>query len=102
MITAATLTPILWILTGIALLSFVVLGRAARRPPRIGSLTERTMIAFVIFVLGGVSSVLRYNTDTGFSLFPQQVAALTFAITILVILLIHAAWLVRWYQGKLG
>lgn len=102
MITAATLTPILWILTGIAFLSFVVLGRAALRPPRIGSLTERTLIAFVIFALGLVGSVLRYNTDTGFSLMPQQVAALIFALTVLVILLIPPAWLFRWYQGKLG
>lgn len=102
MITAATLTPLLWVLTLVAGISFLVLGNAARKPPRIGSLTERTLIAFVIFALGLVSSVIRLNTDTGFSLFPQPVASLSFAITILVILLIPAAWLVRWYQGKLG
>lgn len=100
--TAATLTPLLWALTILAWCSFVVLGRAAVQRPRIGALTERTVIAFIIAVLGTVSSLLRSNTDSGFALFPAQVAALIFAVTILVVLSVPTAWLVLWFTNRLG
>jgi hypothetical protein len=101
-VTAAQLTPLLIMLTAAAWTSFVVLGRAAYRKPRIGALTERTFIAFVLAVLGSISCVLRYNTDSGLSLFPLPVAALLFASTMLVVLAIPTAWLVLWLLGRLG
>lgn len=100
--TAATLTPILWLLTVGAWGSFIVLSWAAFSGTRVGSLTERTFIAFVLAMLGTVGSVLRYNTDSGFSLMPIQVATLVFAVTILIVLLIPTAWLVMWFFGRLG
>ena len=100
--TAATLTPILFLLTVGAWSSFFVLGRAALRPPRIGALTERAFIALVIAVLGTVSSALRYNTDSGFTIVPQPVAALIFACTMLVVLAIPTVWLALWLLGRLG
>ena len=99
---AAALTPILWTLTVAAWASFIVLSWAAFGGSRIGALTERTFIAFIIAVLGTVASVLRHNTDTGFSMFPQPVAALIFAITMLTVLAIPVAWLVMWFTGRLG
>lgn len=100
--TAAALTPLLILLTAGAWTSFFVLGRAAFQRPRIGALTERTFIAFVLAVLGTISSLLRYNTDSGFALFPQPIAALLFASTMLVVLAIPTAWLVLWLLGRLG
>lgn len=100
--TAAALTPLLWLLTTFAWASFLVLSWAAFRGARIGALTERTFIAFVLACLGTVSSLLRYNTDSGFALFPQPVAALIFAVTMLVVLLIPTVWLVAWFTGNLG
>ncbi len=99
---AASLTPLLIFLTLGSWTSFLVLGHAAFRRPRIGALTERTFIAFVLAVLGTVSSLLRYNTDSGFALFPQPVAALVFASTMLVVLTIPTVWLVLWLMGRLG
>ena len=99
---AATLTPIVWVLTGLAWVSFVVFVWAAFAGPRIASLTERTWIALLIALLGTVASLLRYNTDTGFSLFSQATATLLFAITILLVLAVPAAWLVLFVTGRLG
>lgn len=99
---AAALTPVLWLLTGFAWLSFLVLSRAAFHGVRIGALTERAFIAFVLAMLGTVGSVLRYNTDSGFSLMPMQAATVVFAVTILFVLLIPTAWLVMWLLGRLG
>ena len=99
---AAALTPVVWVLTTFAVASFLVLANAAHRRPRIGALTERAFIAGVLAFLGIVASILRHNTDTGFSIMPQPIAALLFAVTMLVVLAIPTAWLVLWLLGRLG
>lgn len=99
---AAALTPLLWILTGLAWVSFLVLSRAAFRGARIGPLTERTFIALILAGLGTVASLLRYNTDSGYSLFTREVATLSFAVAMLLVLLLPSAWLVMWFTGRLG
>lgn len=99
---AAALTPTLWFLTAMAWISFVVLGWAAIQRPRITSLTERTVLAFVLAVLGTVASLLRYNTDTGFAIFPQAVATLIFAVTMLAVLAVPLIWLLMFIALLLG
>jgi len=96
------LTPIAFILTGGAWLSFVVLGRAAMRKPRIGALTERAFIAFVIAALGSVSCAIVLNTDSGHAYFPTEVASLLFRLAIIAVLAVPTLWLVLWMTGQLG
>jgi hypothetical protein len=83
-------------------LSFLVLGWNAVKRPRIGALTERTVIAFVLAFLGTVAFVLRFNSDHGYALFEQPVAALIFAVTMLVVLSIPTGWLVLFLLGRLA
>lgn len=92
--TAADLTPLLLFLTVCAWASFALFVWAAFDGPRITSLSERTYIAFVLACLGTVACILRYNTDTGYSLMPQPTASLLFVMTMLAVLTIPTIWLV--------
>lgn len=96
------LTALLFALTILAWISFVVLGRAARRPPRIGALTERTIIAAVIAALGTVSCLIVVNTDAGRPLFDANTASLLFRFVILAVLTVPTVWLALWLTGRLG
>jgi cytochrome c oxidase assembly factor CtaG len=96
------LTPVAFILTGCAWLSFLVLGRAALRRPRIGALTERAFIAFVIAALGTVSCLIVMNTDNGHAFFPVEVASLLFRLAIIAVLAVPTLWLALWTTGQLG
>lgn len=101
-IDAAELKPLLIALTGLAWLSFAVLGRAAARPPRIGALTERTFIAFTIAMLGSMSVLITTNTDLGRPWFDVPTASLIFRMSIIAVLAIPSGWLVLWFLGRLG
>lgn len=101
-VTARTLTPMVVILTAGAITSFLVLTNAARRKPRIGALTERAFIAFLIAVLGTVSCAIVINTDAGHPLFDAVTASLVFRIAIIAVLAVPSVWLVLWYAGRLG
>lgn len=101
-VTPTDLTPLLFILTGAAFVSLLVLGHAALQQPYIDALTERTFIAFLIFVLGFVSCLIVYNTDSGRSLFPVEVASLLFRLAILGVLAVPAIWLALYALGRLG
>lgn len=91
---AADLTPFLLLLTVCAWTSFGLFVWAAFDGPWIASLGERTYIAFILACLGTVASILRYNTDTGYSLMPQSTASLLFVVTMLAVLTIPTIWLV--------
>lgn len=96
------LTGIVFILTFLSWVSFVVLGRAAYQRPRIGALTERTFIALVIAVLGTFSCVLALNTDAGRPLLDAATASLIFRLVIIAVLAVPAIWLALWFLGRLG
>jgi hypothetical protein len=98
----SALTPVAFILTGAAWLSFLVLGRAATRRPRIGALTERAFIALVVASLGTVSCLIVLNTDNGHAFFTTEVASLLFRLAIIAVLAVPALWLVLWLTGRLG
>lgn len=99
---ARDLTPLVFALTACAWASFVVLGRAALVPPRIGALTERAFIALIIAALGSVSLVIAANTDGGRPWFDAATASLLFRLSILGVLAVPAAWLALWLTGRLG
>lgn len=99
--TAAALTPCLAVLSVIAWISSGYLIHAASVKPRINVLTERTGIALLLATLGTVSTLLRYNTDSGFSLFPQPIAALIFALTVIALLCVPLIWMVLLVTGRL-
>jgi hypothetical protein len=101
-VTPGDLTWLLVVLTLSSWASFVVLGHAALEPPRIGALSERAFIAFIIAVLGSVSCVIVANTDAGQPWFDTQVASLLFRLTILAVLAVPTVWLILWYSGRLG
>lgn len=100
--TAASLTPLVFLLTGGAWASFIVLGRAASHRPRIGALTERAFIAFVIAALGTIACVIVLNTDSGRPYFDSDTASFVFRAAMLVVLSIPSAWLLLWLTGRLG
>lgn len=99
---AAILTPFLIAFSGLAWLSFIVLARAAIRKPRIGALTERAVLAFLLAVLGTVSSFLAANRDTGHALFTTIVAGWIFGVTVIVVVAVPTFWLLLWALGRLG
>lgn len=82
--------------------STVVLIWAARRKPRIGALTERAAIAFVIAVFLTAIAIIVWNTESDRILFPTEVARVVFRITVLGLGLIPVAWVILWWTGRLG
>jgi hypothetical protein len=98
----ADLTGLVVAMTGGAFASVAVLGYYATRRPPIGALTERAFVGFVIALLGLVACILTYNTDTGRSLFPPEVASMMFRLAVLAVLAVPNVWLVLWLLNRLG
>ena len=96
------LNPLVYLLTIGAWLFLVVVIRPTLKRPRIGALSERTFVGFVIAFLGTVSSVIVYNTDHDRILFDAQTGALLFREAIVAILLIPSVWIVLYLAGRLG
>jgi hypothetical protein len=82
--------------------STFLLARAAYWHPRIGALTERAIIAFVLSVFGSASVVLVWNTESGQALFPVEIARTISRLDLFVLLLIPIAWLVLYATNRLG
>lgn len=101
-VSARSLTPLALLLTFGAWWSFAVLGRAALQRPRIGALTERAFIAFIIAVLGSVACAIAVNTDSGRPWFDAATASLLFRLAIIAVLAVPTLWLVLWLTGRLG
>lgn len=100
--TAQQLTPLLFLLTGLAWTSTLILAYFASRKPRIGALTERTVIAVIISVIGTISCLLVLNTDQGRPYFDRDTASLLFRSAMLLLLLVPTGWLVLFFAGRLG
>ena len=98
----AELNPIVYTLTGFSYVCFIALIGPTLIRPRIGALSERTFIGFVISFLGTVSSIIVYNTDHERILFDAQTAALLFREAIIAVLLVPTVWLVLFVTGRLG
>lgn len=96
------LTWLVFALTVTAWVSAAVLGRAALRPPHIGALTERAVIAVVIALLGTISCIIVLNTDLGRPWFPVAISSALFRLSVLGVLAVPLTWLILWYLGRLG
>jgi hypothetical protein len=84
------LALVIWALTLYAWLSAIVLIRVARHRPRIGTLTERAIVAVCIALFGTAYSLLMLNTE-----FLDIVAldqAIVFVRAFVVVLLTIPAW----------
>lgn len=89
------LAPFSWLSTGI-------LGWAAKKPPRIGALTERAVIALVIAVMVTTGGLLTFNRTNGYALFDINVARILFSLSIITLASLPLAWCVLWFTGRLG
>jgi len=98
----AALNPLVYGLTVGAWLFLGLVIRPTLKRPRIGALSERTFVGFVIALLGTISSVIVYNVDHDRILFDAQTSALLFREAIIAILLIPSIWIVLFLAGKLG
>lgn len=98
----AALNPLVYALTFGAWLCVVLLIGPTLIQPRIPVLSERTFVAFVIALLGSISSVIVYNSEHGRILFDVQTAALLFREAIVAVLLIPSVWVVLFLTGRLG
>lgn len=94
LLTYALLAPA-WVSTAILLM-------AAWKRPRIGALTERAAIAFVIAVFLTAIAVIVYNTESDQSLFAVEVARVVFRVSVLFLGLVPVGWCLLWLAGRLG
>lgn len=83
-------------------LSALVLVRAARRPPRIGALTERAIIAIAIAIMVSAGGLLTYNRTIDYDLFGIEAARVMFSLSVILIGTLPVAWTVLWFFGRLG
>jgi hypothetical protein len=85
-----------------AWLSTAILVWAARKPPRIGALTERAVIAVIIALFLTAIAVIVWNTDSESALFAADVARVVFRVCVLLLGLVPVSWCVLWVSGRLG
>ena len=96
------LTPFLVFLTAMAWVCFGVLMWAAFGGRRIGALTERTFVAFLLAVLGSVGCLIVLNNDRGLPFFTAEMASFLFRYTLLALLCVPTIWLVLAATNRLG
>lgn len=96
------LALLIYALLPFAWLSTAVLIYAAHRPPRIGALTERAVIAIVIAMFLTAVAVIVYNTESDRALLAAEVARVAFRICVLMLGLVPVSWCVLWFLGRLG
>jgi hypothetical protein len=89
------LVPFAWVSAGI-------LFWAARRPPRIGALTERSWIALVIAIFLTSISVIVFNSESGQTLLAVEVARVIFRASVVLLGLVPVSWVVLWASGRLS
>lgn len=89
------LVPFAWFSAG-------VLWYAARKPPRIGALTERAYIAIVIAVFLSSIAVLVANSEAKSAFLGVEIARIIFRLSVLVLGFVPVAWVLLWATGRLG
>lgn len=85
-----------------SVLSMLILLYEARKPPRIGALTERAVIAADITAMVVSGTVLTINRVTGYSLFPVEVARVLFLASLVLLEFVPVVWTVLLFTGRLG
>lgn len=85
-----------------AILSTVILVEEARKPPRIGALTERAVIAVVIAIMVVSGTLLTINRVNGFALFPVEAARAIFLMSLISLEFVPVGWLALLVTHRLG
>lgn len=85
-----------------SLISMAILVFEAWKPPHIGALTERAVIAadISVMVISGVA--LTVNRLTGYSLFPIEAARVLFLSSLVLLEVVPVIWTVLLFSGRLG
>lgn len=82
--------------------STALLVRAALRKPRIGALTERAILAFIISAYGTLGVLLLWNRESGFTLLPINVARDLFTASLFAVFFMPVVWLILFAANRLG
>lgn len=96
------LAALVIVLVPFSWLSAVILWRAARRPPRIGALTERAAIAVAIAVMVTAGGLITLNRSSEHAFFGVDAARVIFSLAIIVVGAVPVAWTALWFFGRLG
>ena len=95
------LALMVYILVPVAWVSAAVLGVHARQPPRIGALTERTVIGVIIAVfLTSIAAVIA-NTEAEQAFIPVEIARNVFRASVVGLGFVPLAWLILFLAGRL-
>lgn len=85
-----------------SVVSTVLLVSEARKPPRIGALSERAVIAVGITIMVLSGTFITLNRILGNSLFAVEAARLLFLASLILLEFIPVVWLVLLYSRRLG
>ena len=86
----------------IAWTSVVILGLAARRQPRIGALTERTVIGAGAALFVTLKGLIAVHADQGFPFFDAAISETILRVAVLFLGALPAYWLILYLRGELG
>lgn len=89
-------------LTVFAVISAVVLARAAFLKPRIGALTERAVIGALLAFFGVVYTVVALDTELGRVVLTTDLARFVVRCAVVAILSIPTYWTFLYLTGRLG
>jgi hypothetical protein len=89
-------------LTLVSAVSAVILVLAAIRPPRIGALVERAVIALDIVFVGVVYSLVAWDTDLGRVVLSTEIARVAVRFAVVTLLALPAIWTAMLITGNLG
>lgn len=96
------LAVLIWALVPFAWVSTAVLVYAARQRPRIGALTERSVIALIIAAFLTSIALIVLNTESGYVILSAELARSVFRVTVLLLGTVPFAWCLLWLTGRLG
>ena len=85
-----------------SIISVALLVNEARKPPRIGALTERAMIAVCIAAMVISGTLLTINRINGYALFPIEVARVVFLSSLILLEFVPVFWLALLATNNLG
>ena len=86
----------------IAWVSVIILGHAARSQPRIGALTERTIIGAGAAAFVTLKGMIAVHADIGFPFFDAAVSETILRTASLFLGILPVYWLLLYLRGGLG
>lgn len=83
-------------------LSSALLVRAAIKRPWIGALVERSVLAVLLSFYGSLGWLLTWNRESGYALFPIDLARALFVASLFLLFVVPVLWLGLFGTNKLG